>query len=230
MENLLSEKQALIDSKEQDLSSLKERLEKLETGLATPEQDVQPDQMVGLEEKMRELEGSDESILLKQLEQLQSEKEQLMNLIEQKEADMAQFKREMEELRESAQEIQDSNQSKLKELSAQLNEEHASQMKAVKEDYENQLDSLNVTLKTLQEPSVDIDDEKKKLLLRIGELEQLSADSKSSHQDQLAELKAQATSQLEDLAARHQEQIDKITNDLKVSHFLTYKKIMLIHE
>lgn len=116
-----------------------------------------------------------------------------------------------------------SHQTRLTGLSDELNEQHTNQMNILKEDYENQLSSLQETLNALQEPNADVEkaveDEKIKLLSKIEELERLSTESKSLHENELAELKSQATAQLEELANRHQEQMDQVANDLRVGAF-----------
>lgn len=133
----------------------------------------------------------------------------------------------MEKVKDSqvifAQDMHKSHQTRLTGLSDELNEQHTNQMNILKEDYENQLSSLQETLNALQEPNADvekaIEDEKIKLLSKIEELERLSTESKSLHENELAELKSQATAQLEELANRHQEQMDQVANDLRVGAF-----------
>ena len=94
-----------------------------------------------------------------------------------------------------------SHQTRLTGLSNQLNEQHTLQINALKEDYEQQLNALQESLKKLQEPNEEsekaIEQEKTNLLAKIQELEQLSAESKSLHENELAELKAQSASQLD---------------------------------
>lgn len=112
-----------------------------------------------------------------------------------------------------------SHQARLTGFSNQLNEQHAHQMNTLKEDYENQLSTLQETLKSLQEPAAisNLEEEKATLLSRIEELEQLSSESSALHDNELAELKAQSTAHLEELVSQHQEQIDQVSNELRVN-------------
>lgn len=111
-----------------------------------------------------------------------------------------------------------SHQARLTGFSNQLNEQHAHQMNTLKEDYENQLSALQETLKSLQEPAAisTLEEEKATLLSRIEELEQLSSESSAVRDNELAELKAQSTAHLKELISQHQEQIDQVSNELRV--------------
>lgn len=75
METLLAEKQSLIDSKEEDLVLLKERLRKLETGLTTP-----VDETISSTEK--EEEKDDHSSNMQQQEKAAAAEEEIKRLKE----------------------------------------------------------------------------------------------------------------------------------------------------
>jgi ABC-type dipeptide/oligopeptide/nickel transport system ATPase subunit len=113
-----------------------------------------------------------------------------------------------------------SHQTRLTGLSNQLNEQHANQIAAIKQDYETQLNELQETLTKLQEPNLDaeklVQEQKQELLAKIEELEALSAESKTGFEEELAQLKSASTAQLEELAATHKLQLEEVSNALKV--------------
>jgi uncharacterized phage infection (PIP) family protein YhgE len=121
-----------------------------------------------------------------------------------------------------------SHQTRLTGLNNQLNEQHANQIAAIKQDYESQLSELQETLTKLQEPNLDAErlaeEQKADLLAKIEELQSLSAESKTGFEEELAQLKSTSAAQLEELAATHKVQLEEISNVLKVKKKKKKKK------
>lgn len=109
MENLLTEKQALIDAKESDLAELKEKLEKVETGLATPEESIPLD-------SISEDTNEDAIAVLKsQIEEAGKARDEAIEKLKEAQALLEEEKVTLLKQQEEAEEILRDNMEKLRE-------------------------------------------------------------------------------------------------------------------
>lgn len=109
-----------------------------------------------------------------------------------------------------------SHQTRMTEYTQQLNEKHANQVKSLHEDYESQLSILRESLDASTKNPEEEDSSKQELLAKIEELMQSASDSTLLHENELSELKAQSEAQSSELEIRHQEQLEKVADELKV--------------
>lgn len=166
MESTLSEKQALIESKEADLNVLKERLTQIEsTGLATPEHSVTP--TTSTEEPSefkRELEESQHELNLikKELEESQEQQKKLREeldqaksghdlaisqskAMEEEKANLIKSQEATEEsLRENMEKLREKLETEKQELVSCIREKE-NEIKKLKNDMDDLRDSIQVS-------------------------------------------------------------------------------------
>lgn len=123
-----------------------------------------------------------------------------------------------------------SHQTRLTGLSNQINEQHANQMAVVREEYETRVKELEDTLKQLQEPNEEaeklIEDQKAELQAKIEQLEQVSVKDKEGFEKEITELKKASAAQIESLVASHKEELEKLSQSLKVNFGLVNTRNM----
>jgi chromosome segregation ATPase len=145
MESLLVDKQALIDSKEEDLGLLRERLQKIETGLATPEdlekndsesstqQDDSEEEIKQLKEQIQELEKERDHALVKLKDAMEEERALLIR--NQEEAE--------ENLRDNMEKLREKLESEKQELGKRIVEKEK-EIYRIKREMDELRDSIQV--------------------------------------------------------------------------------------
>jgi hypothetical protein len=150
METLLTEKQTSIEIKEEELAALREQLKKIETGLATPENEEKTEgsesgdllELRQLKEQLIETEKSRDDALEKLAESVQSLEEEKAALIRQQEEAEEILRDNMETLREKL-------ESEKQELSDRILEKET-EIVRIKKDMDELRDNIQVKRQLLK--------------------------------------------------------------------------------
>lgn len=155
METLLADKQSLIESKEEDLALLRERLQKIETGLATPEELETITEKDDSESSNTQQEDSVSAEEIKQLKdhihQLEQERDKAVvqlkesaSLMEEEKALLIRKHEEAEEtLRDNMEKLREKLESDKQALTNRIVEKEK-EIKRIKRDMDELRDSIQV--------------------------------------------------------------------------------------